>query len=207
MRLIEEICRGLRIGLTTHTPSQVWAGNEVQKRNHAVRLAEAVTREDGWYYVHDADTVVTSVAYDWFTQLEKIRDDDWGVISVGVRESQNLPIQVVVEEAHAPVRLLYRALRGLQYGPTHWTLRAPDPLTGEPICFWGDTGYEPVAAFDGTFLLKLDHRRERPEQRRVQARQYYDRRERFGIEQGSVPMIMHTDGQIRPATRGDSIST
>jgi hypothetical protein len=95
----------------------------------------------------------------------------------------------------------------MQYGPTHYTLRALDPLTGEEIYFWGDTLLEPVDAFDAMHLIKVDHRRERPEARRVKARQYYDRRERLGIERLTVTNVQHTDGSIRPPGRSDSIST
>lgn len=200
MRLIEEICRGLRIGLTTHTPMTTWVGNEVQKRNHALRLAEAVTSEDGWYYAHDADTVVTHAAGDWFSKLEQIKDELWGAINVGVREVRNLPVQVPLEDTHSPCRLLYRAVRGLHYGPTHWTLRALDPATGEVMCLWGDKGLNPVDAYDGKHLLKVDHRRERATERQVRARMYYARRDTLGVEAGPPPVIRHTDGTIRPVS-------
>jgi hypothetical protein len=68
MRVIQEVARGLRIGITTHTPSSVWVGNEVAKRNHLLRLAEPVTREGGWYLVLDADCIVTGVHPSWFQE-------------------------------------------------------------------------------------------------------------------------------------------
>lgn len=197
-RVIEEVCRGMRVGLTLHVPGHVWGGNEVQKRNHAVQLAEAVTREDGWYYVHDADTVVTNVVYNWFERLDEIRDENWGAISVGVREV--IP-GLALEDVHAPCRLMYRALKGMQYGPAHWVLHAPDPLTGEYICFWGPVEYRPIDAYDGTSLLQVDHRRDRSEDRTVRARKYYVRREQFGVERTKKVHTERKDGSFHPVTK------
>jgi len=182
MRLIEEICRGGRVGLTTHTPTHTWSGNEVQKRNHALRLAEAVTREDGWYLIHDADCVITKVSSNWHQDVENI-PQDWGAATVDVRIVQNLPgIAVDPADNYQPYRLMYRAVRRMLYGPSHFVVHAPDPATNEVICISGPNELEPVAAYDATHLLKVDHRLDRPEYRRVNARKYYVQRERYGIE-------------------------
>lgn len=195
VKVIEEICRGLRIGFTVHIPSHVWSGNEVQKRNHMVRLAEPVTREDGWYFAVDADVVVTNVAFDWFEQLEKIAADDWGAIEIAVRERRTLPAGVQYpEDPYSNVRLFYRALPGLTYGPAHWVIHAPDPETGEPLCLWGPHEYSPCGAFDAGHLLKVDHRFERSEERTVNARKYYARREQVGVERQRGAFLDSRDG-------------
>lgn len=184
-RLIKEICDGLRIGLTLHTPRSVWAGNEVEKRNFSLALAEAVTREDGWYYSGDADEVVTHVASDWFQQLEALAREDVGTIQVGIRETRSIPgvLDVVPNDTWGPITNVYRAYRGLTYGPRHYILHAPDPVLGMPLCVRGDRDYlENVGTFDGTDLLRFDHRQERPEWRNVAKREYYVRRDRFGFE-------------------------
>lgn len=187
MRIIEEICRGSNVGITTHTQTQRWHGNEVQKRNHALRLAEAVTSPEGWYLVLDADCVVTYATPMWFETVAAI-PEDFGAAMIDVNVVQTIPgIELEPDDAYQPVRLMYRALRRMVYGPAHWIIHAPDPETNEPICFWGPNELEPVEAFDLTSYLKIDHRLERPEYRRVAGRKYYVMREKLGIENYEAP--------------------
>lgn len=198
MRLIEEICNGARIGLTAHTPVNVWGGNEVEKRNHAIKLAEVATDPNGWYLVLDSDCVVTHAAGDWFEQVARI-PEDFGAAMIDVREVQDLPgVDVDPSDAHSPVRLMYRALRGMTYGPAHWIIHAPDPETSEPICFWGPGEFHPIDAYDLTHLLKIDHRRERPEYRRVNSRLYYSRRDQLGVESLTCVYTKKLDGTYGP---------
>lgn len=184
-RIIAEICRGMRIGYTIHIPGSVWAGNEVQKRNHAIRLAELVTREDGWYFVHDADCVVTEIAPNWFEVLESDELKEFAAINIACKEVRDIPgYDVPPTDGFSPIRLVYRALPGATYGPTHWCISAKesDEENAPRVYLWGDSAQEPVEAYDGTYLLKIEHRKDRPNYRDVSARQYYVRRERFGIE-------------------------
>lgn len=188
-RLIAEICSGLRIGLTLHVPAQIWEGNEVQKRNHSIVLAEAVTDPEGWYLSLDADEIVVHVANDWFSQLKTLSEEGWGAVDVGIRETRQIPgIEVPEPDVYNPIRNVYRAVRGLRYGPTHYTLKAPvsDPAFYEipESCIRGnlDDRPKPVSSFDGTHLLKFDHRQDRPEYRNVAKQKYYVRREKLGIE-------------------------
>lgn len=185
--LIAEICRGLRIGLTLHSPTEIWTGNEVQKRNHSIILAEAVTNPDGWYLSTDCDEIITHVAHDWFSQLKTLSDDGWGAIDIGIRETRVIPgVDVPPDDVHNPIRNVYRALRGLRYGPTHYTLRAPafegGNIAQAGICIRGEKNFDPVDSYDGTHLLKFDHRQDRPEYRNIAKRKYYVRREQLGIE-------------------------
>lgn len=201
MRLIEEICRGLRIGLTTHTPSQVWAGNEVQKRNHMVTLAEPVTDPNGWYIVLDADCIVTKVADDWFQQMEQAAKDGWGAAEISVREVREIPgVAFDPQDSYGPIRLMYRAVPNLTYGPAHWCIHAPDPETGERIFFWGPPDLKPVDAFNARHLLKFDHRMDRPDYRAVNARKYYLKREQLGVENGSRMWTRGLDGEYHEYT-------
>lgn len=195
-RLISEICSGLRIGLTLHVPSEVWIGNEVEKRNHSLALAEAVTREDGWYVSMDMDEIVTHVSHDWFEQLAQAARDGYSSAEIGIRETRQLPgmvVDSVQPDTWNPIRNVYRAYRGLQYGPAHFILHAPfknavDKPWGmveieeESLCIRGPNEYEPLPSFDATHLLKFDHRQERPDWRNVAKRQYYERRGQLGFE-------------------------
>jgi hypothetical protein len=199
MRLIAEICSGARIGLTTHTPIQVWGQNEVQKRSHALMLAEAVTDPNGWYLIHDADCVVTSVHPDFHAKLEELAQDDWGAVEVGVKEIRPIPgVEIDPDSGFSSVRLMYRALRGMVYGPSHWSVHAPDPESGDEVYFWGPGEYNPVAAYNGTSLLRIEHRVGRPEYRRVNALKYYQLREELGVESFGQTYTRGLDGKFHP---------
>lgn len=202
LRLITEICAGLKIGLTTHTPSNVWTGNEVQKRNHAVSLAEPVTNEDGWYIVLDADCVVTHVSFDWFEQCARAAAEDWGAGEIQYQEvtpeTKNMP----PADRYCNIRLMYRALPGLTYGPNHFTIYAPVPEEEDTyVCLWGVGADRPCDAFDFGPYIKLDHRHEQPEWRRIQQRKYYVRREQLGVEKSFTTMTRRADGSYAPVTK------
>lgn len=198
MRIITEVARGLRIGLTTHTPTTTWIGNEVAKRNHVLKLAELVTREDGWYLVLDADCIVTGVHPEWFQVVEKVANDGYGAMNIGVREVQNIP-GVTQTDTHAPVRLMYRAVRGLEYGPSHWTVSYEDPDAELGRTYlWGDRSFRPVDAYDGTSYLRIDHRHEVTAERDLAQRQYYARRDKLGIESPVTLHVRGLDGSFKP---------
>lgn len=198
MRLIAEICSGLRIGLTTHTPTTVWGGNEVQKRSHAMKLAEAVTNPDGWYFIHDADCVVTTVSGIWFDKLDEVREQGFGAMDIAVKHTSNAAnLNVSPAEGFAPIRLMYRALRGMRYGPAHWVVSAPDPDTGDPLYFWGPRSFGILDAYDGTHLLRIEHRGGRAEYRRVDALKYYSDRESLGLESLGQNLVRDSNGGWR----------
>lgn len=201
MRVITEICRGLRIGLTTHTPATVWLGNEVAKRNHLLRLAEPVTNEDGWYLVLDTDCVVTGVHPEWFQEVERVASEGYGAMSVGVRDPLFTPSPDQFYETE-PVRLMYRAVRGLEYGPAHWCLSFIDDDGGRSF-MWGPGSLNPCDAYDGRQLLTVEHRHEVTEERDMLQRQYYARRDSLGVENIGQVSIRGLDGRFRARNAGN----
>lgn len=177
-RMIQEICTGARLGLTLHVPTGPWYGNEVEKRNYTLALAEPVTREDGWYLSSDVDEVIVHVAEDWFEQLQRISDEGWGTMNIGIRETRVIPNDpgFVPNDTWNPITNMYRAVPGLAYGPAHFILHA------DGVCYRGTQDMEAVSPYDATHLLRFDHRQERPEYRNIAKRKYYAKRERLGLE-------------------------
>jgi hypothetical protein len=178
-------------GVTLHEPTDVWRGNaEVEKRNLAVRLAEAVTDPDDWYLVLDADHVVTRCAPDLRARLtasEKLVAS-FGLTQEPRRASELTPAQRASVIAHSdhwwgtidapqtmPTRMLYRAVRDLRYGPQHWCVS-----TGSAR-LWGPG---PLAdAEDLSDFLLVEHRwSARPDERLARAVDYYERRDEAGVE-------------------------
>lgn len=184
MRIIYDICRGSRIGLTAHVPTQVWAGNEVMKRNYSLKLAEPVTNPNGWYLVLDADCVVTHVAEDWFEKVAQASAEQYAAITVGVKECRPLPPGTIQpDDIWSPHRLMYRAIRGLEYGPAHWELHAPPETEGVNWdCIWCHRHDGQVDAWDASHYLHVEHRFDRPLERKIASQKYYNIRERFSLE-------------------------
>ena len=56
------------LGLTLHQPSHPWAGNEVEKRNYALSLANVAAPD--WLLVLDADERLAEAPADLFAKLE-----------------------------------------------------------------------------------------------------------------------------------------
>lgn len=185
MRMITTLCNGARVSLTTHVPFFVWWGNEVQKRNHAIRLAEVATDPEGWYLSFDADHVVVEASETWFEDLRTVKEDGWAAIDVGIRDAAVIPgYEVPRTDGFSPITTLFRAVRGMKYGPAHWVMHAPEfEHTAYPIIYFrAPTEFHPVPTYDGTHLMKFEHRQQRPTYRNDAKTRYVERREELGIE-------------------------
>ena len=78
-------------------------------------------------------------------------------------------------------RLLYRARRGLRYGPLHWE------LTGPKGKLWGLGTDALLPAEDLTEILIFEHAWDRRTDDRLRAAlEYYDRRDEAGVENPEV---------------------
>lgn len=159
---LRQACERTGIALTHHTPDTVW-DDELHKRSFMFELAETVTSEHDWYFVVDADERVS-------------------------RSPDNLPallggLDTLVGEAtlwdelsNIPLRMFFRALRGLKVVGNHYTYQLPDGRN-----LWGDNNdhIEPATAVP----VFVEHRdRERPQARRAAKFAYYDKRDREAPE-------------------------
>ena len=179
---IQETCRGAGIGWTLHVPPIVWLGNEVEKRSFAFRLAETLTTEVDWYFLMDADQIVTTAV----GLRDKLEATDKHVGEVRFHDEGEEPL------SGFPVRCVFRALRGLHLAGNHFTYALPDGR-----CLWGQSRVrEPVVepAEDLSFV-EVEHRAKRQTARRAAQLAYYERRSRLNAE-NEFPSIWHRDRYI-----------
>jgi hypothetical protein len=159
---------GVGIGCTIYAPRTLWWGNEVQKRAFTMKLGQTFTTEDDWFFVIDADEVITDVPVDARQALDKT---DRNVGEIVIWERDDL-------DGHYPARRLFRALRGITYQNTHYTITAPGVdggptrvLNGNEVMNRGR--FEKAEDFWG---VKIEHRRQhRSELRAALKSQYYAR--------------------------------
>lgn len=176
---ILETAAAAGIGATVYTPPTVWGGNEVEKRSHLFTLGEAITTEDDWYFPIDADEVMKHASVRVRPALEET-DLDVAEITLSERANveQNIARQIDWPETERHKhRQLFRAIRGLHVDTAHYHYKTPGGfyLWGpEHIC-------EP--ALDLSMEVEVEHRNHlRTIARDKARREYYQRRERLGIE-------------------------
>lgn len=178
-------CRELGVGCTLRVPAGVWEGNEVEKRNALFALAWTVAEPGDWYWVMDADQVVTRTPADFLERLER-SEHDAAEIEV---------LDVVAQRANRgdwparfAVRNLFRA-QPITVETNHCTYVAAD---GRYL--WGGNGdvkaehggHELESCLDLTADVVMEHRPDRrPRERQLAKLCYYRQRDEARIERGT----------------------
>lgn len=170
------------LGLTIHRPTEPWEGDEVSKRSFLFRLA-ALVAEPGidWLFVIDADEVVVEAPANLRDQLAAYAAAGF---EVGEVYLSDLP-----ERGLQPARRFFRADETLRVEGAHYVYVAG--AHDAPRYFWGDPDvhtFEPAALVQG-FRMEHWSKLRAPERRQV-ALDYYERRDRHGLESpllGRVP--------------------
>ena len=177
-------CRQLGVGLTLHVPSEVWAGNEVQKRSFTFSLGWAVARDGDWFWVMDADQVVTRVPPDF---KERLAATEYDAAAVEFLDVVALRANQRDWPACFDVRDLFRA-QEIRVETNHCTY-----IAGDGRLLWGGNGdiktehagakLEPC--LDLTDVVRVEHRPDRrPSDRQLGKLQYYARRDEEKVERG-----------------------
>jgi hypothetical protein len=155
--------QSLGMGVTYSAPGIPWLGNEVEKRNRLLELGKAVSDEDDWFLVLDADSIVRDIPSDLHARLEQTTHDVGTYFLTEAFEGGT---------GRYEARYLYRARRDLHIEQTHFGYRA----NGSNL--WENGGL-PACQTD----LVVEHRRhERGSDRSQRAEQYYLLRDTTGIE-------------------------
>lgn len=172
------------VGLTHYVPAGVYEGNEVEKRNVAFRLAEAIAEPgEDWYFVLDADEVVIE-------DSPMLREDlsltplDVATVSMLTRvDWQANEQRAMVARAgfcpstpSAPERRLFRAIPGLAVVGNHYTFVTPD---GRTLRGQEHLGIEPALQTAVVFEHRSDVR---DRERHIRKMDYYQLREAAGAE-------------------------
>ncbi len=173
---VSEVCQALQVGLTLHSPSGAYPENETGKRSLGFRLAEQVAEPGDWYFLMDADQVITTSG----NLHRTLSETDCDVAEAlfyerGAGEVMN------GQRALWPVRCLFRSIPGLRVVGKHYSYVTPD---GRDL--WGDPPLEPAAST----MVEVEHRtRWRARPRITSQESYYQRRDELGVERGGVDLV------------------
>lgn len=156
-KALRQACEKAGIQLHHHTPDRVWE-DELEKRSFLFEKGETVTEDHDWYFVVDADERVTQAPKNLPELLDRL---DTLVAECLLWDKQS----------QIPLRMLFRAKRGLRVVGNHYTYQLPD---GRRL--WGDWDNQLELATPVAVLVQ--HRdRERPPRRRDAKFAYYARRD------------------------------
>lgn len=172
-------CSEVGIPADIYTPTGVFKGNEVEKRSALFELAEEVTGPDDWYFVIDADELITTVPDDFRERLEHTDLDVARVTFDEERDRDRPPPSLAQRKDTFTIPILFRAIRGLRVKTNHWTYVTPD---GKRL--WGQDKRTLVPALDCTDLHILHRSDMRHEARRADQYAYYAIRDERKAELG-----------------------
>ena len=182
---ITETCHALNMDLTIRRPRDKWVGNEIEKRTALFRLADSVAQADDWYWVIDADEVVTDCLTDLPARLTAAAEDVaictlWERSDPHVNENvERLARQFeMAETGTSPLRCLFRATPGIRVQGNHFTYLTPDDRA-----LWGGPGMDLEPALDLTAEVRIEHKTKHRSLARTRDRlTYYETRGRTRAE-------------------------
>lgn len=182
------------VACVLHRPSDIYHGNEVEKRNVGLDIARAFLEPDeDWLFIIDADYHVlrceperiraelTETPYDVATYVI-LDGGDWMAEEDRSKLAASYPMST---EWTVRTTDAYRWTPSLRVGPTHYHYSRWD--NGHQRWLRGPLSVEDglEESHDLDSALAVYHRRnDRPQVRKDAAKVYYDRRIELGIESG-----------------------
>jgi hypothetical protein len=193
---ITAVASATGLGLTLHVPATVWYGNEVEKRSFSLSLAEQVADLGDWYFLFDADEIVTNVPADLRRRLEQT---DLEVAEATLWEAcdPNHPAEQFIPGASLStnrVRKFYKAIPGLRVHGAHFVYAYPGE-NGRLVFLWPppDVAGEPALDLHD---VEVQHRqRFRDRYRARLALDYYQLRDATRAEQTVDILMEGVDGE------------
>jgi hypothetical protein len=182
--LVVLACRSMGMGCTLYVPPAPWPG-EVEKRAHMFNIGLAEAYPGDWFFVVDADIVVTTVPGDLKERLEATEYD---MAAVTVRDMSAAAANRPDWPEYFDIRPLFRA-QPIQPVGNHHTYTTLDgrvlwgakgePVAGQPY----GGGSEALPCLDLRGVVEVQHRPgSRGADRQLSQANYYGRREEAGIE-------------------------
>lgn len=170
-------CRELGMACTLHVPAAPWAGNEPAKRTAHFELAWALAENGDWFWVQDADQIVTEAPDDLKERLAATEHPVGEVLMVDTvaQRLQHRSLPPTFE-----MRSLFRA-QPIKVGPAHC-----DYVGADGTALWHGHGIGTATeALDLTNVLTVEHRPDRrPTERLLRKHEFYRRRDDSGEERG-----------------------
>ena len=190
---IQDACETMGSGCVIHRPKDVWWGNEIEKRQHTIRLASALNPD--WLLVFDADYLVilcedpafarniiasTDKHVCTYTLLDgkDVMDDDY---LANYAQERAIDHEWTIRD-----RGIFRYTDDLRYGPTHYCLRGTFDgedhwLRGPDLSPVGMHLASPPEHL-GRSLVALHRNQKRSKMRTQAAEHYYKLRDDQGAE-------------------------
>jgi hypothetical protein len=182
-------CRQVGMGCTIHAPREAWAGNEVEKRTFLFALGWSVAKPGDWFWVMDADQVVTKVPEDLKARLAATEMD--------AAEVQFLDVVALRANRkdwppHFAVRDLFRA-QSIHLETNHVTY-----VTADGRYLWcRDDEHDAEPVLDLTDCVLVEHRPDRrPTERQLAKMNYYADRDASGVERGACRCGQRSAGLV-----------
>lgn len=104
---IREVAYATGLGCTIHAPDRPWQGDQVEKRNVMFQLGRLVGGANDWFYITDADHLITRVPDDL---RDRLAASEWDVAEVMLDRT--------------PLRAFVRNLPGLRCKGAHYVYAA-----------------------------------------------------------------------------------
>lgn len=181
-------------GCIVHRPNDVWFGNEVEKRNHTLALAQAIgTPGEDWVCVFDADFSVMQAypdairdhlsktlhhvaTYTLLDGKDLLADEDQARIAQQIDVSTEWTVRT---------RSIYRLLPDLRYDVKHWNV-VGDLSDGRSVTLFGSPMEQVPEARLENALVVYHRRQARAKVRNQAAESYYALRDQLGAEQAKA---------------------
>lgn len=184
---IQATAEACGLACTIHRPATYWIGGEVEKRSAMFRIGQAYREGfDDWYWVIDADCVVTQCPSDLRATLEATEANAVEVVLWERRDylgdvpdvSRTIVLPTAGEQK---LRCIFRALKDVQVVGAHYVYGGFD-ADGEWHYLWGH-GAMPVDHAEYFSNVRIEHRSIwRDAYRRNMAQDYYKTRDTIGLE-------------------------
>jgi hypothetical protein len=197
-------CETMGVGCTIHRPKDVWWGNEIEKRQAALKYAApSLTPGEDWVLIFDADyqmmlcedppyvralleqTDKNVVTYTIFDSHDVLKDETTAEVCINVD---------IDTEWTTRDRAIFRWTEDLKYGPSHFFISGT--YDGEkqwlrgPDLFSGDSSVSAVEPDHlGRNLVVVHRNAKRAKVRRDAAAGYYAMRDQAGVENISYETV------------------
>jgi hypothetical protein len=182
---------GAGIGCTVHRPSDVWMGNQIEKRSVMFELGRATNAD--WFFVFDADDLVTQVPADASQRLEQAEEDVavytlWWTEDVERERGKASAARAFLyphEAANRYFRGIFRSLPNLRVEGSHYHYLAE--RDGETVHLRGHEDYHKLEPFLNLTDLRVQHRHPQRTRARLETSAAYDKLVRaHGLEKTTV---------------------
>lgn len=167
------------VGVTIHRPETLWMGNQIEKRSVLFELGQATGAD--WFYVFDADDVVTHVPADARERIAAAEEHVacftlWGTQDIEQSPEKSAAARMFAyptESANRYFRGLFRALPGLRVEDAHYHYVAE--VDGELLHLRGHEDVHDLVPFLNLTDMRVQHRHHQRTRARLETSAAYDR--------------------------------